>query len=222
MKRCSKYKKQSRTEQIRIRCSVGAWVLTFSTISFSAYGQTIAEQQASQVDKILVDMNQSSKEVADTVISNPQKAIDAGCLDGINSIDLSVMTIDWTSTWLAIYLALKDKLMNGICNAAEDWANKQTSMLDEKLEAPIGLGNISVTQGSAIKDWQSVQKTDVELSNQELATKVSTEALGNVPSPVIHNTNNTKASSNKDSPSSDKSKWEEKAEERLNMKSLWE
>ena len=104
--------------------------MIISSFSFSGYclaTPSIADQQKAQVQTLLADMNQSAKDVADTVISNPQNAIDAGCLSGIQGVDLSVFTIDFTNIWGAIYTTVKDKIVNQACTASTDWVNNQAS-----------------------------------------------------------------------------------------------
>ena len=83
-----------------------ATTLFGSNISVGEEESTIAENQRQQVDNIIVDMNSSARAVVDTVVSDPQKAIDGGCLDGIQGIDLSVMSVDVTDIWGAVYLSL--------------------------------------------------------------------------------------------------------------------
>ncbi|MFA0809394.1 hypothetical protein [Microbulbifer epialgicus] len=189
----------------------------------SSIGSTsIADQQKQQVETLLADMNQSAKEVADTVISDPQSAIDGGCLSDIQSIDLSVFAVDFTNTWGALYNTIKDEIINQGCTAATDWVNSQTAALDTSLQAPFGLGSISVSQGTALTDWQSALATDVEMDSTELATQVTTETLGQVPPPGIVSGAVKKASANQDTPGHNKEEWEEKLEDALDFKTLWE
>jgi hypothetical protein len=183
---------------------------------------TIADQQKQQVQTLLADMNQSAKEVADTVISDPQNAIDAGCLSGIQGIDLSVFSVDFTNIWGALYNSIKDQIVNQACSAATDWVNNQTAALDTQLQAPFGLGSISISQGSALNDWQSALSTDVEMDSTELATKVTTDTLGQVPAPGIVSGAVKKASATQDTPGHNKEDWEEKIEDALDVQTLWE
>lgn len=191
-------------------------------ISLSSNAQTtIAEQQQEQVQTLLADMNQSAKEVADTVISDPQSAIDAGCLSNIQGIDLSVFSVDFTNIWGTLYSAVKDQIVNSGCTASTDWVANQTAGLDTTLQAPFGLGSISVAQGSALNDWQSALSTDVEMDNTELAAKVTTDTLGQVPPPSVINGAINKASANQDTPRHNKEDWENKIEDALDVKQLW-
>jgi len=182
---------------------------------------SIADQQKAQVQTLLADMNQSAKDVADTIISDPQNAIDAGCLDGIQGIDLSVFSVDFTNIWGALYGSIKDQIINQACTAATDWVNSQTAALDTTLEAPFGLGSISISQGSALTEWQSALSTDVEMDSTELATQVTTDTLGQVPAPGIVSGAVKKASANQTTPGHDKEEWEEKIEDALDVKQLW-
>lgn len=193
-----------------------------SVSSISAAAPSIADQQKAQVQTLLADMNQSAKDVADTVISDPQNAIDAGCLSGIQGIDLSVFSVDFTNIWGALYSSIKDQIINQACTAATDWVNNQTAALDTTLQAPFGLGSISVSQGSALTDWQSALSTDVEMDSTELATQVTTDTLGQVPAPGIVSGAVKKASANQTTPGHDKEEWEDKIEDALDVKQLWE
>ncbi len=141
----------------------------------------MAELQKAQIELLLTDMNNSALEVIDTVTSNPQKAIDSGCLDDIRSIDLSVFTIDLTNIWEPIYATLKDQIFNMVCDAAEQHINNITEKLTFDLQGPFGLSSVSVVQGDAISDWQSVTNSDVQLDSTALVQKVSTKTLGTVP-----------------------------------------
>jgi len=183
---------------------------------------SIADQQEAQVQTILADMNQSAKDVADTVISDPQNAIDGGCLSGIQGIDLSVFSIDFTNIWGALYSSIKDQIINQACTASTDWVNNQTSALDTTLQAPFGLGSISVSQGSALNDWQSALSADVEMDSTELATQVTTDTLGQVPAPGIVSGAVKKASANQSTPGHDKEEWEGKIKDALDVKQLWQ
>lgn len=191
-------------------------------LSMQSHAQTsIAEQQRQQVQTLLADMNQSAKDVADTVISEPQSAIDAGCLSSIQGIDLSVFSVDFTNIWGALYNTIKDQIVNSACTAATDWVNNQTAALDTTLQAPFGLGSISVSQGSALNDWQSALSTDVEMDNTELATQVTTDTLGTVPPPSVVNGAVNKASANQNTPGHNKEDWENRIEDALDVKQLW-
>lgn len=197
------------------------WLGLLVTSNISNAADTIAEQQAEQIEQILVDMNQSAKEVADTVISDPQNAIDAGCLDDIQGIDLSVFTVDFTNIWGPLYQQIKDQLINAACSASTDWVNQQTAMLDGTLTAPLGLGSISISQGSAVDEWQSVVATDVEMDSAELIDQVSTDTLGKIPGVGTIGGSTNRVSSQKQTPSSDKSEYEAKIKEMLDVKQLW-
>ena len=188
----------------------------------TVHAATIAEQQKQQVQMLLADMNQSAKEVADNVISEPQSAMDAGCLSSIQGVDLGVFTVDYTNIWGAIYNSLKDQIVNSACDASSNWVNSQTAALDSTLQMPFGMGSISVTQGSTINDWQSALSTDVEMDSTELATQVTTDTLGQVPAPGIVSNAVKKANANKTTPGHNKKDWEAELEDMLDVKQLWE
>jgi len=188
----------------------------------NAEAATLAEDQTEQINQLLVELNKSSKEVADDVISTPQTASDAGCLDGIQGIDLSVFSVDFANIWGALYNTVKDQIVNSVCEASSDWVNDQASVLDTNLEAPLGLGSITIDQGSAINDWQSVVTADVELSNAELATQVTTDTLGQVPAPSIVSGAIKKAETSEQTPGHDKEQLEEELENMLDIGTLFE
>jgi len=195
-------------------------LILFSSPSIAT--PSLAEQQKEQIRTLLADMNQSAKEVADTVISEPQSAEDAGCLSDVQGIDLSLFTVDLLNVWGALYDTIKDQIISGTCDAATNYINQQSGQLDTNLEAPFGLGSISISQSSAIDDWQSVVTSDVELDNTELVTKVTTDTLGQVPPPSVVSNSIQKAESSSDTPSHNKKEIEESLEEMLSLKTLFE
>lgn len=202
---------------VKIRCLM----LCFFLLPNISIAQTIAEQQKQKVDELLAQMNQSAKEVADDVISDPQNALDAGCLSGIQGIDLSVFSVDFTNIWGALYNNVKDSILNSACSAATDWVNNQTAALETQLQMPFGLGGITVTQGTAISEWQSKSTTDVQMTNAELNTKVTTGTLGKVPPPANVSAPAKKATSNQDTPTHNKKTWEGKIEDALDVQTLF-
>lgn len=206
---------------VKYNTAVFAGLILLAVSGVSNAADTIAEQQADQIEQVLIDMNKSAKEVADTVISDPQNAIDAGCLDDIQGIDLSVFTVDFTNIWGALYQQIKDGLVNAGCTASTDWINQQTAMLDGTLTAPLGLGSISISQGSAVDDWQSVVATDVEMDSSELVNQVSTDTLGNIPGVGTIGGATNRVSSQKETPASDKSEYEAKIKDMLDVKQLY-
>lgn len=194
--------------------------LFVSGASFSQEA-SIAEQQADAVRELMIAMNQSSNEIGQQIFTAPQRASDAGCLDGIMSIDLSVFRVDFTSAWSAILGQVKDAILNTTCSAASDWANDQTAALETSMEAPYGLGSISISQGTAIDDWQSVTRESVALSAAELANKVTTGTLGQVPDRTIPSQSPNAIESSQDTPSSDKESMESELPRSFNFRELW-
>lgn len=182
---------------------------------------SVAQQQNQAVRDIMVALNQSSNEIGQQMFTEPQRASDAGCLDGIKGINLSVFRIDITSAWTALTSQLKDQILNGTCSAATDWANDQTSALETNMDAPYGLGNISLSQGNSVGDWQSVTKQDVEMSAAELARKVTTGTLGQVPNRTIPSAAPDTLKSTENTPSSDKERLESELPKILDFKQLW-
>lgn len=195
--------------------------VTFTSLDTFAEQTSVADQQAQAVRDIMVALNQSSNEIGQQIFTEPQRAADAGCLDGIKGIDLSVFRVDITSAWTALTSQIKDQILNGTCSAASDWANDQTAALETSMDAPYGLGNISLTQGNAVTDWQSVTKQDVELTAAELAQKVTTGTLGQVPNRTIPSAAADTIESNENTPSSDKEGLEAEMPQILNFKQLW-
>lgn len=152
--------------------------LAYSTATISAPA-TVAEQQREDVSQLMADLNTDAKSVVDQVVSAPQDAIDSGCLGGILGLDLSVFSVDLTNLWAPLYSQFKQQLLSQACSAATDYVNSQTAQLATTLNTP--LGGVSLTQGTAITDWQSVVRTDVTLSNTELNNKITTGLLGDIP-----------------------------------------
>lgn len=191
------------------------------TLPVFAQDTSVSEQQAEAVRQVMVALNQSSNEIGQQIFSEPQRAAEAGCLDGIKGIDLSVFTVDFTSAWSALTREIKDQILNGTCSAASDWANDQTAALETSMEAPMGMGSIGLSQGTAIDDWQSVTREDVELSEAELNTKVTTGTLGQVPARTIPTPSVDPIGSTQDTPSSNKETIEAEFPEILKFKQLW-
>ena len=205
----------------KIHLVISASILLAHTLHAEEGGDSatsIAAQQKEQLEYVIADINASAKTVVDTVVSEPQKAIDGGCLSNIQGIDLSVMSVDPTDIWGAVYSSIKDNLLSMACSAATDWANEQTAQLDLVLETDIG--NIELGQGSRISDWQSVQRTDVELSNDEVAEKVTTETLGDLPA-IPSATGTRRMESTRRTPGSNPKELEEAMEDSFNLKQIW-
>lgn len=204
-------------------CRFRAALLFVLLISLPGFAQdtSVSEQQAEAVRQVMVALNRSSNEIGQQIFSEPQRAAEAGCLDGIKGIDLSVFTVDFTSAWSALTREIKDRILNGTCSAASDWANDQTAALETSMEGPMGMGSITLSQGTAIDDWQSVTREDVELSEAELNTKVTTGTLGQVPARTIPTPGVAPIQSTQDTPSSNKEAIEAEFPEILKFKQLW-
>lgn len=200
-----------------------ATILLAALVALPCYSQdaSVSEQQAQAVRQVMVALNRNSNEIGQRIFSEPQRAADAGCLDGIKGIDLSVFRVDFTSAWSALTREIKDQILNGTCSAASDWANDQAAALETSMEAPMGMGSITLSQGSAIGDWQSVTREDVELSEAELNTKVTTGTLGQVPARTIPTPGADPIESTQDTPSSNKETIEAEFPEILKFKQLW-
>jgi hypothetical protein len=201
--------------------------LVLSLIALAAGGSasasvpsSIADAQKQQVEAILVDMNQSAQDVAG-LIDEPQSAWDAGCLDDLMSVDLSVFTIDFTNIWGALYQTMKDQIVNMACSAATDWVNQQTQQLQTQLQAPFGLGGISITQGTGINEWQSAVTGNVELDNTELNQQVSTATLGTIPAAIPPNTAPKAMFDNGTTPVQNREALEGQIEEMLDVRQLF-
>ena len=203
-------------------CSTVVCVVATLACNLSSAQESIADAQRAQIQTLLAGMNQNAKEVADTVISEPQNAIDAGCLSDIQGIDLSVFTVDFTNIWGVLYNALKDQILNQVCTAASDWVNSQNAGLDTTLQAPFGLGSAGLSQGTALNDWQSALSADVEMDSTEIATQVTTDTLGQVPPPGVIRGAVKKASGNQTTPGHDKEAWESQIQDALDVKQLWD
>ena len=195
--------------------------LSISISSIASNTPTVADTQRDQVSLVLADMNKSAKEVIDTVVRDPQNAIDAGCLDGIMGIDVSVFAIDHTNVLNGVYQTIMNMIKNDVCNAATAWVNAQTAELDITLEAPFGLGSIDISQGSTVSDWQNVVSTDVEISNQEIYDKVGTKTLGRVPTHQENLDVANELAPTGISPSQDKREKEQSLFEMIDVKQIW-
>jgi hypothetical protein len=139
---------------------------------------SLACQQKSQIEAIWVDMNQSANTLVDDIMTFPESAVEAGCLDNIRSIDISILTIDPLSIWTDIYSSLKDELISQVCSAVEDKVNELSAELETDLEAPLGLGSISITSGYSIDTFSELTDTRVKLTNSEAKEEVVESVLG--------------------------------------------
>lgn len=173
-----------------------AAMLILTLLSTQAYSQTsvssqssncaggddsIACQQKRELDAIWVDMNKSSMDVIDTVMTDPGKAREMGCLDNIRSLDLSVFTIDINGLWTSLYSALKDQLMDRVCDAIDQKVNEELNRLTFQLEAPMGLGEISLGRGSNANSLDDFGRVRARITNEEARRAVVEEVLDEQP-----------------------------------------
>jgi hypothetical protein len=177
----------------------------------------IAQTQAA--DEVKVGLNKQRMTTLDSVVSTPQSAKDAGCLDGILGVNLGVFTVDFANLWAPLYDQFKSDLLSQACAAATDYVNQQTAQLTASLDTPFG--SISLTQGSAISDWQSVVRTDVQLSNVELTNQISTGVLGAIPLPVASTAVANKVTTSEVSAVVDKITISGNLKTALDVNSLW-
>ena len=137
-------------------------------------GQEILEQQQEQIENIMVDINQSSKELYETMTTKPQNVVESGCLGNLRNISLDGLVVDPADLLAGVYASLKDQLYDMACSAASDFANQATEKLNASLELPYGLGKIGVSQGSGIgKDPDNIFKTEVTIDSDEVASDVT-------------------------------------------------
>ena len=144
---------------------------------------TIACSQKNQVQEIWTDMNKSFSYLTDDLIQNPSSAIDAGCLNDINKVDINAIAIDPKSIFSGIYAALKDQILNKACDAINDKVNEATSYLDQRLEAPMGIGSVSVsTRGSSdVQSFSDIASSRSRLTNREATSEAVQEVFGEYP-----------------------------------------
>lgn len=161
----------------------------------------IAAQNAA-TDTHITNINSAAKTVLDSIVSTPQTAKDAGCLDGILGLDLQLFAVDITNIWGPLYNQFKQQLLSQACSAATDYVNAQTAQLTGKLSGT--LGGITITRGTAITDWQSVVRSDVNLSSAALTNLISTGTLGEVPPSVGSTRTASRVTTNEESEVVDK------------------
>jgi len=144
---------------------------------------SIACSQKNQVQEIWTDMNKSFSYLTDDLIQNPSSAIDAGCLNDINKVDINAIAIDPKSIFSGIYAALKDQILNKACDAINDKVNEATSYLDQRLEAPMGIGSVSVsTRGSSdVQSFSDIASSRSRLTNREATSEAVQEVFGEYP-----------------------------------------
>ena len=204
-----------------ITIGIALYLLFGKPAHADGYCPDIVGPQREQANRVMVDMNQAAKVVADTVVTDPQSSKDAGCLDGILGIDVSVFTIDPTNALNGAYQTIMNMIKNDACNAATSWVNAQTAALDVSLEAPFGIGSIDISQGSTLSDWQNVVSTDVEISNQEIYDKVGSKTLGRVPTHIENTAVANKIAPMGLTPSEDKRSKEAALNDMLSAKQIW-
>jgi len=187
--------------------------------------ESLAKEQAKEVENLMVSLQKKFKESQDDIVAAPQKAIEAGCLDNIFSVDLSVFAIDPANLWDQVYKEIKDQIINLACSATESYINEHTKKLEAKLEAPYGLGSIGVGQGGSIRDWDDIQNASVDLSNEEARERVSEGVFGTRPANRRVQSVGDNILPNLAQPdpgARDRTKEnEEKVKKILNFKSLW-
>ena len=144
---------------------------------------SIACSQKNQVQEIWTDMNKSFSYLTDDLIQNPSSAIDAGCLNDTNKVDINAIAIDPKSIFSGIYAALKDQILNKACDAINDKVNEATSYLDQRLEAPMGIGSVSVsTRGSSdVQSFSDIASSRSRLTNREATSEAVQEVFGEYP-----------------------------------------
>ena len=152
-----------------------------NALSCPSGDDSIACKHKEQVEAIWVDMNKSATYLTDELIQNPDSAIEAGCLNDIMQVDLSVITVDPYGIWNSVYAGLKDQLMNMACSAVEDKLNEASAYLDAKLEAPMGLGSVSLGQSGRANSFSDLQESRVYMNDREAQEAVVEKVFGEYP-----------------------------------------
>lgn len=188
--------------------------------------ESFACKQKENVDAIWVDMNKTASNVVDNIMTAPESAAQAGCLDDIRSINTSIMTVDPFSIWSEVYQGIKDQLITQVCSAVEDRINEQTTKLAFTLEAPLGLGSVGVDQSYDIETFDELTNTRVQLSNREAKNKVVGDVFGDYTVPTAKHF--TEKSMDKEfletqgvSKRADRNKAEENIESIIDFNRLW-
>lgn len=154
-----------------------------TTTSCPETDDSFACQQRRAMNETWVYMNQSTSEMIDTIIEEPGKAIDMGCLDRLSQIDLNIFTIDPRAIWGDLTAGIMDTIRDFACTAIEDKYNEYAERLNVTLEAPLGLGSVELGTSGFVDDSDDFTETRVRLSNEEARSKVIQEVLGEYPSP---------------------------------------
>jgi hypothetical protein len=142
-------------------------------------------QQGRQVRAILIDLNQSVKGSIDTFTSDPGTVFESGCLDDIASINLSIFRVDPASIWTELYNQIKDEIINRTCSVIEDKINEHRNRLNLALEAPFGLGSVSISNGTDIESSQDIFRVKQTLSNQQIRNEVIQSVFGSPPTAPV-------------------------------------
>ena len=144
---------------------------------------SIACSQKNQVQEIWTDMNKSFSYLTDELIQNPSSAIEAGCLNDINKVDINAIAIDPKSIYSGIYAALKDQILNKAYDAINDKINEASSYLDQRLEAPMGIGSVAISSRgtSDVQSFSDIASSRSRLTNREATSEAVQEVFGEYP-----------------------------------------
>lgn len=142
-------------------------------------------QQQRQLKAILVDLNQSVGPSIKTFVSDPGTVFESGCLDEIAGINLSIFRIDPTSIWTEVYQQLKDEITNRVCTKIQDKINEHRERLNITLEAPFGLGSVSVSNGAGIESTHDIFRVQDNASNNQIRRRVVEEVFGSPPTAPV-------------------------------------
>ena len=144
----------------------------------SISGEEILEHQRKQIENVMVDLNKASKDLYETMTTEPQNVVESGCLGDLRNISLDGLVVDPADLLAGVYASLKDQLYDLACNAASDFANQATEKLNASLELPYGLGKVGVSQGGGIgTDPKNIFKTEVTIDSDEVAVDVTEGVL---------------------------------------------
>lgn len=135
----------------------------------------LTAEQKKIVDAAAKAQNLKASQLANSIISEPLSAKEAGCLDQIMGVDLSVFKVNGVgSIWDAAYNMVMNQIKNLSCSAVSDWAKDQTGRVDDLLSNGIDMDEMGDIWSGGATD----PKTPPDVSEY-----VGTSGMGKVPPP---------------------------------------
>lgn len=181
------------------------WLLPFFIITLLGISPTSFSEddvEDSWWEKSKAAANETRKSASEaaaksvsTIVTAPERAIDAGCLDNIRMMKADLTLIDPS---FALVGQIVDRMMTDLlsqaCQSITDNVNSATDKWAGGFSDDYGLIDANVGHGATVKNWKEQKKNCLEyaddardcndlfkarLDNNEAAQKLGTKTLGN-------------------------------------------